>query len=214
MCIYLCRTFSSLKSSPWPAHESDVKLWVTIWCFLSSPADSAERGKESPQQNSSPQSSLFSFSLCNWRAFLHCLRNDSLLFYSAQQKTTPQCPGLCQPSPLLLLSHFTQINGKVTSSPDFSATFFTKSTNIHSILSASHPPFSVSHLSVYIQLYLTNAINKLLLCLYVFLGAGHFLCLFQLAWVLPAGWWMETSKQGKSCSWLLCLIIADPNIIL
>ncbi len=63
MCLYLCMMFSLLKASPWPAHKSASKLWVTICCFLSSPADSAEWRKESPQHNSSPQSSLSS-SLC------------------------------------------------------------------------------------------------------------------------------------------------------
>lgn len=33
-------------ASPWPAHKPDIQLWVTIRCFLSSPADSAEWKKK------------------------------------------------------------------------------------------------------------------------------------------------------------------------
>lgn len=53
--------------------------------------------------------------------FTVCEMTHSLLT-KAQQKTTPQFPGLLQPSPLLWLSHFTQITEKVVSSPDSSAT--------------------------------------------------------------------------------------------
>ena len=68
-----------------------------------------------------PHSPLLS--LCNWRAFLHCLRNDSLLF---SQSPTKDHTTLLRPLPAtstpLALSRFTHIHEKVISNPDSSAT--------------------------------------------------------------------------------------------
>lgn len=112
--------------------------------------------------------------------FLHCLRNDSLLSHIVQQKKiTPSRRGLSQPPPLPSLSHFTQICETVISDSRQRPSCRQTLRIPCQLFSACHP----SELNSTQQMSLSEAPFMFS----VYLGAGHFLCLFRLACAAACG---------------------------